>query len=308
MLYTIKKTFLWYWKSLSSKFLVFWKWYLEIRFLNLNLTVLHMLIYFFHQSLKSIVLIKFKIKFYICVILCWNMFGCLVWRLKVTKHFIFSSYFLAVVLARWLLQASEDMLAEQLVTLASTILLLQWTKILPTQGIYKEAPLADRLQIKNSCPFCYTKFFKKYSLFQEQTQNLRCWSLSVLTASKPLIYAWKKIDKHIGIKILRYIRILLNQEELIGHMNISPWTNTKLPGHRPVNPYCQKTFETNDRIEDHICICSNGNKLYEIFIRLFQNYFIVVKSIEHILRAQTCFWFIWNNIGYLYMKVDFWIF
>ena len=41
--------------------------------------------------------------------------------------------------ARWLFQASQGMLAQKLITLASTILLLHWMKILTTQGICKEA-------------------------------------------------------------------------------------------------------------------------------------------------------------------------
>ena len=46
---------------------------------------------------------------------------------------------------RWLFQASEGMLAQKLVTLASTILLLQQLEILPTKGICNKAPLATRL-------------------------------------------------------------------------------------------------------------------------------------------------------------------
>jgi hypothetical protein len=111
--------------------------------------------------------------------------------------------------ARWLLQASKDMLAQKLVTLASTILLLQWMETLPTQGIYKEAPLAIRLHTNYSCPFCHTDFINQEKVIEQtQTQNLTCWNLSVLTVSKSLIY--DKIDNYIAIQIMTYIRILPN--------------------------------------------------------------------------------------------------
>ena len=115
--------------------------------------------------------------------------------MKIKGHHAFhhSSYYLALVPARWLLWASEDMLAQKLVTLASTILLLQ--RILPTQCIYKEAPLAARLHINDSCPFCHTNFIPTtLKSVQEQTQNWRCRSLSILTASKPLIYLTKLMN------------------------------------------------------------------------------------------------------------------
>ena len=66
-------------------------------------------------------------------------------KIKGHQHLIFSSYCLAAVPARWLFPAAEGMLTQKLITLASTILLLQRMKILPTQGICKEAPLATRL-------------------------------------------------------------------------------------------------------------------------------------------------------------------
>ena len=48
--------------------------------------------------------------------------------------------------ARWLFPASEGMLTQKLITLASTILRLQRMEILPIQGFCKETPLATRLQ------------------------------------------------------------------------------------------------------------------------------------------------------------------
>ena len=74
-----------------------------------------------------------------------NIFGCLVKRLKVTKHLIFSSSCLGAMPARWLLWASKVKWAQKLVTLASTVLLLQLMEILPTQGICKAATLATSL-------------------------------------------------------------------------------------------------------------------------------------------------------------------
>ena len=73
---------------------------------------------------------------------------CLVLRKNMKGHQafdLFSSYCLAAVPARWLFPASEGILTQKLITLASTILLLQRMEILPIQGICKEAPLATRL-------------------------------------------------------------------------------------------------------------------------------------------------------------------
>ena len=163
-------------------------------------------------------------------------------RWKVTKHLIFSSYCLPAVPARWFLRASKDMLAQKLVTLAYTILFLQWTEILPTQCICKEAPLATRLHTICSCLFCHTNFINPpwlvksvfmllstWKSVQEQTQNLRCRCLSVLTASKSLMYRTKLritlefISQDILATCLICLNNFNNQEKLSGHMNISPW-------------------------------------------------------------------------------------
>ena len=115
--------------------------------------------------------------------------------------------------------------------LASNKLLLRWTEILPTQGICKEAPLATRINTICSCLFCHTNFINHSQLMksvQEPTQNLRYRSLSVLTASKSLIYMTKL---RITLEFTSQDRLATciiclndfnNQEELIGHMNISP--------------------------------------------------------------------------------------
>ena len=66
-------------------------------------------------------------------------------NIKCHQQLIFSSYCLAAMPARWLLWANKRLLAQKLVTLASTVLLLQLMEILPTQGICKAATLATRL-------------------------------------------------------------------------------------------------------------------------------------------------------------------
>ena len=54
-----------------------------------------MLIYSFHQSFNILT----KLNDFFCI-LCLHLFGCWVIRLKVTKHFIYSIYCLAVIPAR----------------------------------------------------------------------------------------------------------------------------------------------------------------------------------------------------------------
>ena len=113
--------------------------------------------------------------------------------------------------AMWLLQASQDMLAQKLVN----ILLLQWMETLPTQGIYKEAPLATRLHTNYSCPFCHTDFIN-----QEQVmEHMEICSgtdpeLDMLKLVRPYCQQtfdiYDKIENYIGIQIVTYIRILLN--------------------------------------------------------------------------------------------------
>ena len=40
--------------------------------------------------------------------------------------------------------------------------------------------------------------------------------------------------------------------EVTGHMNISLGTDFELSVHRPICAFCQKPFEINDKVEDHI--------------------------------------------------------
>ena len=88
------------------------------------------------------------------------------------------------------------------VTLASTIFLLQLMEILPTQGICNEASLASRLHTNYPCPFCHTNF--------------------------------------------------INQEEVTEHMEICSGTDPEPEVLMLICPYCQKTFETFDKIEKSI--------------------------------------------------------
>ena len=152
-----------------------------------------MLIYSFHQSFKNIVSLAGKWKF--------NMFYYpllkYVWlfseRLKVTKHFIFSS---------------KGMLAQKLVTLASTILLHQWMEILPTQGICQEAPLAIRLHTNYSCPFCHTHFINREKVIEQieicsgtypEPEMMKLNGLNCQQAFE----IYDKIENHIGFHIMR---------------------------------------------------------------------------------------------------------
>ena len=136
------------------------------------------------------------------------MFGGWVRRLKVTKHLIYSSYCLAVVPARWLFRASEGMLAQKLATLASTIFLLQWMEIIPTQGICKEASLATRLHTNYPCPFCHTDFINQ----EEVIEHMEICSgtdpkpkvLKLIGPyCQPTFETYDKIEKHIWIHFMR---------------------------------------------------------------------------------------------------------
>ena len=106
--------------------------------------------------------------------------------------------------ARWLFRESEGMLDQKVVTLASTIFLLQRMEVLPTPGICKEASLITRLHTNYPCPFFHTNF--------------------------------------------------INQEEVIEHMEICSWTDQEPEVLKLIGPYCQKTFETYDKIEKPIVI------------------------------------------------------
>ena len=128
-------------------------------------------------------------------ILCFNMFCWLVRRLKVTKHLIFSSYFLAAVPARCLFWVSKGMLAQKLVTLHctgfhysfpsidedctdsinKTLKFLQSPTIVLTTSpchlagrstmsgwrFCKKVPLGTRLHNNYSCTFCHTDFINQ---------------------------------------------------------------------------------------------------------------------------------------------------
>ena len=101
-------------------------------------------------------------------IFCLNLFGCWVRRLKVTKPFIYVIYGLAAVPARWFFRGSEGMLAQKLVTLTSTIFLIYWMEILPTQGICKEASLATGLHTNYPCPFCINDFINQEEFIEHK--------------------------------------------------------------------------------------------------------------------------------------------
>ena len=143
---------------------------------------------------------------------------------------------------------------------AATILLLQWTEILPTKGICKEAPLATRLQTICSYPFCHTKIINQeeviehMEMFSGTDPEHEVQSLSVRTGSNPLIYMtklWITLEFTSRGTLATCIICLNNfnnQEELIGHINLSLWIDFECPVHRPIWPCCQQTFETNNRV------------------------------------------------------------
>ena len=136
------------------------------------------------------------------------MFGCWVTRWKVIKHLIYFSYCLAAVPASWLFRASEGMLAQELSTLASTILLLQWMEIIPTKCICKEASLANRLHTNYPCPFCHTNFINKeeviehMEIFRGTDPKPNVLKL-ICPYCQPTIETYDKIEKHIKIHFKR---------------------------------------------------------------------------------------------------------
>ena len=114
------------------------------------------------------------------------------------------------------------------------------------------------------------RLLSTWKYVQEHTQNLRWWSLSVWTASNPLIYmtklritliftSWDRLETCIIC-----LNNFNNLKELISNMNISSWADFELPVQRPIRPYCQQTFETNKKLRTTFVFTSNGNKLYEI--------------------------------------------
>ena len=119
------------------------------------------------------------------------------------------------------------------------------------------------------------KLLSTWKYVQEQTQNLRC-KLSCPYCQKTF-ETYVKIEKHIGIHIMRWIRKLYNlskninnQEELIGCINTSPWTDFELPVHRHIGHY--------GKIEEHILLSKIGNNLVTI-------YFTVAKSMKNTWRV-----------------------
>ena len=100
--------------------------------------------------------------FFFCII-CLNLFGSWVRIIKVTKHFFYSIYCLAAVPARSqvVVPSKRKHVTSKLVTLASTIFLIYWMEIHPTQGICKEASLATGLHTNYPCPFCHTDFINQ---------------------------------------------------------------------------------------------------------------------------------------------------
>ena len=127
----------------------------------------YMPIYSFHKSLKNIALLKAKWKFkYSFLYPLFKHIVLLSEKIKGHQHSIFSSYCLAAVPARWLFRASEGMLPKKVVTLASTIFLLQWMDILPIQGICKEASLATRLHTNYPCQFCHNNFINQEEVIE----------------------------------------------------------------------------------------------------------------------------------------------
>ena len=85
---------------------------------------------------------------------------------------------------------------------------------------------------------------------------------------------------------MTYIRILLNLPQqlqqlgkVIGHINISQWTDLKLPTHRPVCPFCQQTLGKKWQ--------NWGPHLYSLVIKINYvkyviNYFINTLLLQHV--------------------------
>ena len=100
------------------------------------------------------------------------------------------------------------MLAQKLVTLASSIFLLQWMEILPTQGICKEASLATRLHTNYPCPFCHTDFINQEDVIEHieiclgTDQEHEVLKL-ICPYCQQTFETYDKIEKHIGIHIMR---------------------------------------------------------------------------------------------------------
>ena len=145
--------------------------------------------------------------------------------------------------------------------------------------IVSQTPTARTLHLKDltilalsAIPTSSTRrrLLSTWKSVQEQTQNLRCWSWSVLTASKTLkqLMELRSTLEFTSWDTLETSIICLNNfnnwEEVIVHMNISPWTNFELPEHRPICPNCQQTFEKMTKLRSTFVVARNGNIFYEI--------------------------------------------
>ena len=89
--------------------------------------------------------------------------------------------------ARWLFRASEGMLVKKVVTMASTIFLLQQMEVLPTQGICKEAFLKPRLHTNYG------------NLFRNKPEVLKL----IRPYDQKTFETYDKIEKPFGIHIMR---------------------------------------------------------------------------------------------------------
>ena len=129
------------------------------------------------------------------------------------------------------------MLAQKLVTLASTILLLQWMEILPTQGIYKEAPLATRLHTNYSCPFFHTDFINQEEFIEHMEicsgtdPELEVLKL-IFSYCQETFDIYDQIENYIGIQIMRYIRILLNLPQQLQQPGRVNWSHEHISMNR----------------------------------------------------------------------------
>ena len=78
---------------------------------------------------------------------------------------------------------------------------------LPTQGIYKEAPLATRLHTNYSCPFCHTDLIKQEKVMEHM--EICLGTDPELDVLKPYcqqaLDIYDKIKIYIGIQIMTYI-------------------------------------------------------------------------------------------------------
>ena len=106
---------------------------------------------------------------------------------------------------------------------------MQCIEILPTQGICNETPLATRIHTNYSCPFCHTDFIN----LEEFIEHMEVCSGTdqepeVLKLICPYCQQtfdmYDKIENHIGIHIMRWIRHLHNLSQQLqepGRVNLS---------------------------------------------------------------------------------------